>query len=50
MKLDDIDRGYIDLFASIWEQAVKDDIVTYKNKTLVQIQKDILNEADRWQR
>lgn len=46
--LSDIDRGYAELFAAIWSQAVADDSKIHKYIPLKTIQKCILYEADRW--
>jgi hypothetical protein len=48
MQLNDIDKGYAELFGAIWKQAVQDDYKENKDVPLKIIQKCVLYEANKW--
>jgi hypothetical protein len=47
--LNDIDRGYAELFGAIWLQAVKDDSKIHNDIPLKTIQNKVLDEANNWE-
>ncbi len=46
--MNDIDKGYAELFGAIWRQAVIDDVKENKDVPLKTIQECVLYESERW--
>jgi hypothetical protein len=48
--MDVIDKCFANMYGAIWKQALVDDVKIYPDIPLKELQLEILDEAERWQR